>query len=201
MFIEQMEEQLGLLTDYCDLYDAGKFGHGLSIAARLAVIIEMLRKPDGGAFVQETGLRLLSNASPMEAHHKRTGYHPLAVANVSGTTAGPVSARFDPLLQRPASIRTAKQMKIGAWTGEHVLQARHAKSLSRFQLFHTMRNKQGGAHPYSTPEPNYAAASAKQGLGMYAIGPYGQVDYDPPAHLATIRHMAHELKSSISAVL
>lgn len=200
-FLLRLEEQLGLLKDYCDLYDQGKMGHALSIAARLDVIVTMLRSEEGGGFIREHDICLTSNVCPPNASARQIGHHPLAVLAVSATVGeGKVWAEFAPLLRTPEHIQCNKKMKVGAWLRETVLVAKDNHRLDRADLIRQMRNKDGGAHPYSEPEPNYKAVSSKLGLGLYAIGPSGVMEFNPPAHVATIRQIAHEVLSSLSII-
>lgn len=74
-------------------------------------------------------------------------------------------------------------------------------SVNRGKLIKEMRNKDGGAHPYSGPEPAYVAVADKMGLGLFAFGPAGVLDFNPPAHLATMRHIAWEMISSLESAL
>lgn len=197
-FERKLREQISLLNDYCDLYDHGKVGHALSIAARLDVILEMLRSAEGGQFVRDHEIALISNASGPTAFSKDRGHHPLATLSVSVKVGDwKPWAEFAPICRMPDSIQTHKKMKIGAWLREAVLIANTKHRLDRAGLIKQMRNKGGGAHPYSEPEPDYKALSDKWGLGLQAVSSAGAVPYEPPATVATIRHMAHEVMVSL----
>jgi hypothetical protein len=200
-FEEQLSEQLSLLQDYCELYDQGKVGHARSIASRLDVIIDMLRSREGGQFVLTHSVRLVSNARQMNDVGKVHGYSPLSPVRVSGTFGfDTAAAEFFPVHRTPESIYTSKQMKIGAWLAETVLVSKSKHSVNRGKLIKEMRNKDGGSHPYSQPEPAYIGVADKMGLGLFAFGPAGVLEFNPPAHLATMRHMAWELISSLESV-
>jgi hypothetical protein len=198
-FEERLMEQSSLLNDYCELYDQGKRGHALSIAGRLDVILSMLRSQEGASFVTSRDLRLVSHAAPSTAVHMQNGYHPLAPVSVSARFGtGESWAEFIPLHRRPESIYVTKPMKIGAWTREVVLATRNRKyCVTRGVLITQMRNKDGGSHPYSEAEPAYRGVADKMGVGLYAFGPAGVIEYDPPAHIATMRHIAHEVLTSL----
>jgi len=201
-FRGELKNQLSLLRDYCDLYDSGKVSHALSIANRLSVIIEMLRGETGGDFVRQTSLRLLSNAPSPHALDIRHGFHPLAPLEVSHIAGSNVTtASFFPVHRTPASIHATKQMKIGAWLKEDVLISTHKHRTSRGDLISQMRNKDGGSHAPSDPTEAYNSVASKVGIGLTAIGPDGHVNFDPPAHFATIRHISYEVSLSIGAVL
>jgi hypothetical protein len=201
-FEQQLAEQLSLLQDYCELYDNGKVGHARSIASRLDVIIDMLRSYEGGQFVQTHAVRLLSNARQINDFDKKHGYSPLSPLRVSATIGSEAAtAEFFPVHRTRESIYANKQMKVGAWLAETVLIAKNKHSVSRGKLIKEMRNKDGGSHPYSHTEPAYAGVADKMGLGLFAFGPAGVIEFNPPAHLATMRHMAWEIITSLSSAV
>lgn len=200
VFSSNLAVQIGLLADHCDQYDTGKFNHALSIATRLDVILSALISNEGAKFVQSNHVRLNSNVSAPTEMSLMYGYHPLAVLETSVMIGGgKQEARFIPVFQRPASIYKSSELKPGAWMGEVVLLPKGGSKVSRQTLISQMRNKDGGAHPVSEAKPAYQAVANKMGLGLFAVGPAGAMAYDPPAHFATMRHLGHEMTSSLKA--
>lgn len=195
-FISDLCEQLQLLVGYCRLYDEGTTAHAKSIAGRISVIMEMLSSRDGADFVAGDKQLLLSNTFRPLPHAKAYGHHPLAILSVSARGDGSeASARFQPMFANSEGPIAQSFIALSTWKNEVVISVRNLV-LTRYRLYHQMRNKDGGSHPRSDPDPSYSAASDPIGLGLRAIGSYGGLPYDPPAHFATMRQMAYELLSS-----
>ena len=196
-FIDDLTEQLHLLQDYCDLYDSGKHGHAKSIATRIFVLIELLSSQSGADFVKKDKKLLLSNFHKPLAHHATHGFHPLSMLWVEAEIGSSVaSARFSPIFENQSGPHASNLVGISKWESEIVLKSASGKGLSRRRLFYQMRNKDGGSHMKTEPEPDYAAVANPLGLGLSAFGPNGAIEYQPPPHFATMRHMGHEILNS-----
>jgi hypothetical protein len=192
-----LKEQLCLLSDYADIYDQGRTAHAKSIATRIYAIMEMFQSKDGSVFVAGEKNMLTSDHFKPLPHAKTHGHHPLVTLSVSQIIGSQkTEARFDARLDNLSFPTQRTLVSISKWQDQIVLQAKNGKGISRKFLYNVMRNKDGGAHAPSSVNTDYAEVGNPRGIGLYAFGIEGVVPYDPPAHFATIRQMAHEIMTS-----
>jgi hypothetical protein len=193
-FEASVKEQMLLLRDTARNYDESTPAHAKSIATRISTLMEILQSKDGAAFVKNEKSLLISDWFPALPQAKTHGHHPLVTLSVETVIgSGRTEARFSAHIDKLASPDQRNLVSISKWQKETVLHPAKGKGVSRRYLYMTMRNKDGGAHAPSAVEPEYAGASSPHGLGLKAFGVEGSLQFDPPAHYATMRQMAHEL--------
>ncbi|MBC9033009.1 hypothetical protein IAG41_11440 [Sphingomonas sp. JC676] len=194
----QLHEQLALLVDYCDLYDAGKRTHAKSIAVRLGTIfMDMLQTPGGGKFVQDREVRFASirgSDGPADP-----GYIPSYNSSAAILGIAPKTSRFLPFCS--GENATTSWLRLGKWWPEPVFTSPNANlRITRRELITQMRNKDGGGHGYETPLQAYIEVALKS-AGWSAGGTASNEATPLGMHFAIMRHIAHETLVSLVPAL
>ena len=86
------------------------------------------------------------------------------------------------------------------WWDESVIRDRERRQLSRKDLVLSIRDQDGGAHVDATlRDPVYLGVSRLASLGWAARSTDGPLDFDAPAHLASVRQIAWEIEQTLPA--
>jgi hypothetical protein len=192
----QLSEQLKLLGDLNHLYDSGRYDHALSIANRVAVIIEMLRSKDGGIHIQKSRISFVTPINPNLAGEQEIC--PLVSKEVYVNDAFSIVSRKNLPKFQSKSPFAIYHCNLAKWLGQSAFYFEIGNFLSRERLLRLMRNKDGASHPYSLVPQEYLNFAEGKGAISINTGETAEHRATPDIHLASMRLISHEIVESLS---
>ncbi|MGT2508510.1 hypothetical protein [Cupriavidus basilensis] len=187
----ELRDQIELLQDACERYDAGKEAAGKHIALSLRVLLNHHGKSQ--ALLEQLGLRAgkyLDSAGPLNPKNLMTDCN---LTLIEMTKNG---ARYRPLVAAGGGPYSGQEDFTFWWT-EPVLKDNAGRKMSRFDIVSHVANTDGGAHVDADLDEAYMALSRQNSLGWsFSSGDVVKALQGRP-ELACIRQIAHELLTTL----
>lgn len=191
-FEDRLFEQTEILRQLTTSYDQGAVVMVKLIATTAGTIVDLLAGQEGGNFIRDRNIKFPTPIDPKGSGKKVS---PLADLRVFINDQNEIINSDTVPIFKAVPPPKVHLVRLGKWKSERVHWTGPDAGLSREALISTMRNDDGGAHPYK--DPGHAYRSLARGRGALSILMGGAPYPHPPGHFSAMRQIGHELLEAL----
>ena len=193
---KQLDEQLELLKQLCQLYDNGSAVIAKPIATSIRVLLH--DTPKSKSLLGQLGMKdgLFYNTAEVNEEDKQGVMRAGSFSALLGISFGQGGEGYVPYLDNMPG-RTARQVNFNAFWDEVIFIDHEKNTFTRKEVVLYVANQDGGSHVDPDLDKKYVQLSRENSLGWLAGNEKEWTELSG-AELASIRQIAHEVLKTFS---